>query len=212
MPSTQRELHFFDRFFSSWPGPDEVERYHRFFPRPNGVLTGEKTPTYFADHWIPRMLHDAAPAARLIVLLRDPIERFRSGRTHARDHGWADDRRIVGDHFARGLYAEQLERYLDHFAREQVLVLQYERCVVQKEVELARTYTFLGLPPHEADFDELTRQRGTQRTEKLELEAERQALMVDLYSRDIERLVTLVPDLDLSLWPNFKLLARPPSP
>ncbi len=207
LPPRRRETHFFDRYLDHWPGRADIELYARFFPRSEGVITGEKTPAYLADHWVPAMLARAAPDVRLIALLRDPIERYRSGRTHAREHGWPEDRVVIGDQFQRGLYAAQLHRYLDHFPRDRLLVLQYEQCVAQKELELARTYDFLGLPPHDVALTESDRQRGARRSEKLELEPERRALLVDLYSRDIERLLQLVPDLDLTLWPDFRHLS-----
>ena len=57
---------------------DFVERYHRNFPRPAGGVTGEWTPRYMYDHWSLRLLRRAAPEARILVILRDPIERYRS--------------------------------------------------------------------------------------------------------------------------------------
>jgi hypothetical protein len=209
-PSLRSELHFFDRFFDRWPGPEDIERYHRYFPRPDGGISGEKTPEYLADHWVPRMLHEAAPDARIIVMLRDPLERFLSGRTHTQNHDWPDERRIVGDAFHMGLYSQQLARYLDHYPRERVLVLQYERCVIDAEAQLARTFEFLGLGPQAIAEDELRRLRNATKTEKLELEPQRRELLVDLYARDIEPLTELVPDLDVGLWPNFRHLASVP--
>ncbi|MBA2570820.1 MAG: sulfotransferase [Chloroflexi bacterium] len=206
------ELHFFDRFVTGWPGPDDVERYHRFFPRPPGAMAGEKTPIYMACHWVPRMLRDAAPETRPIVLLRDPIARYVSGRTHedarlARVHRGvrdpANEVRWVSDAFAKGLYAQQLGWLYAAFPREQVLVLQYERCVADPAAQLARTYAFLGLDPFEPPSDELARPRNVTRREKLELEPERRTMLVDLYRDDVARLATLVPDIDPALWPDF---------
>ena len=47
----------------------------------------------------------------------------------------------------RGIYADQLQRLWNAFPREQVLVLQYERCVADPASELRRTYAFIGLEP-----------------------------------------------------------------
>lgn len=74
-----KELHFFDGLSDVDLSPEWVERYHRFFPRPGGTIAGEWTPRYMANFWTPGLLHEAAPEARLLVLLRDPVERYLSG-------------------------------------------------------------------------------------------------------------------------------------
>ena len=60
----------------------DIERYQRYFPVPEGAVAGEWTPGYLIDFWTPELIARAAPEARILVLLRDPIDRFRSGLTH----------------------------------------------------------------------------------------------------------------------------------
>ena len=72
-PGRPKELHFFESFWEGGFTPAEVARYHRYFPRPAGKLVGEWTPRYMFDSWTPRMLAVAAPEARLLVVLRDPV-------------------------------------------------------------------------------------------------------------------------------------------
>jgi hypothetical protein len=213
IPDQRPELHFFDRYLEGWPEPADIERYHRFFPRPDGYLAGEKTPNYMACHWVPRMLHEAAPGTRPIVLLRDPIARYVSGRTHddarmTRVQGGgrdaADDVRWVSDAFAKGLYAQQLDWLRSAFSDDRILVLQYERCVRDPAGQLARTYAFLGLPLHEPPAEELVRPRNVTRRDKLDLAPQRRELLVEAYRADVARLSGMVPDLDLSLWPDFQ--------
>jgi hypothetical protein len=50
---------------------------------------------------------------------------------------------------ARGLYAEQLERWLAVFPREQLLVFPTDDLSTQPAETYARTLEFLGVPPHE---------------------------------------------------------------
>lgn len=212
-PEDQRpERHFFDRFSATWPTIDEIERYHHFFPRPSGGLVGEKTPTYMSCYWTPEMIRHAAPDARLIAILRDPIARYVSGRTHEErwlgeilgaGRDWTNDTRWVEAAFTKGLYAQQLAWVRASIPADHLLVLQYERCVADPAAELARTYAFLGLPPHELRPDELARPRNVTRAEKLSLEPQRRALLVQLYRSDVAELTRLVPDLDLALWPDF---------
>jgi len=203
------ELHFFDRYHSAWPARDDIERYHRLFPRPPDSLAGEKTPEYMADYWVPRMLREAAPDAGLIVLLRDPIERYRSALTHGSLRDWPKERRTESDVFHRGLYVPQLQRLFDSFDPARVLILQYERCVMDPAGQLSRTFRFLGLHDHVLTEEVLRQPRNPTRVEKVGIPPERQALLQHLYQRDVEALRDVVPDLDLSLWPNFAHLAAP---
>ena len=43
------------------PPAEFVERYHAFFPRPEGAITGEWTPRYMVDFWTMRLLHARRP-------------------------------------------------------------------------------------------------------------------------------------------------------
>ena len=114
--------------------------------------TGEWTPGYLIDFWTPGLLARAAPEARILILLRDPVERFRSSLSHQLAHlaHALIDRDIQGA-FQRGLYAPQLRRVLDAFPAEQVFIGQYEACRADPARELARTFAFLGLAPFEPD-------------------------------------------------------------
>jgi Sulfotransferase domain len=146
-PGLRKELHYFDHRWKDLPVAASTRRYHERFPRPAGQLTGEWTPRYLFDFWVPARLQAAAPNARLLVLLRDPIERFQSGVTYALAHGHRLGREVLEEAFGRGLYHLQLSRLLDWFAREQLLVLQYEQCCQDSTSQLRRTYEFLGLDP-----------------------------------------------------------------
>ena len=115
------------------------------------------------------MLAHVAPEARLIVLLRDPVERYISGlgllqrsgalkgQVGAGDLG-AREHRIV-EAMDRGRYAAQLAWWLQHYPREQVLLLQYERCVADPQGQLTRTFAFLDLPDQRASVAEIARTR-----------------------------------------------------
>jgi hypothetical protein len=211
------ELHFFDGFADRWPTADDIHRYHQYFPRPTGGVTGEKTPMYLTLFWVARMLAQAAPDARIIVLLRDPVERFLSGRAHAEQYreeslatGTTDagfTRRAVETAFQRGLYSIQLAWILDAFPREQVLAIQYEACNADPLGQLARTFAFIGLPDHTPDDSLVGKQINPSKVERQPIEPERRELIARLYQRDVLRLREMVPDLDLGRWPNFRHLA-----
>jgi hypothetical protein len=195
-------VHFFDE---RWPGDlDEraVAAYHAFFARPPGHRAGEWTPGYMLDAWTPRLLRQAAPDARLLVLVRDPVERFRSGRTLAENRFTVGStaRAAANAAFGRGLYADQLLRLWQAFPRDQVLVLQYERCRRDARAELRRTFAFLGLDADAADSIDVDQRVNASSGPKVELSAWQRSVLVERYAPESARLGALVPDLDLSLW------------
>ena len=201
-PQTPKEVHFFDGRWDGALSQPDIDRYHRFFARPDGHLSGEWTPGYMLDVWTPRLLQRAAPEARLLVLLRDPVERFRSGRTLAENRFSVGStaRAAANAAFNRGIYADQLTRLLRVFPRDQVLVLQYERCVADPAAQLRRTYRFIGLEPIIPEGLEVGARVNESRGPKVTLSAWQEDQLVRRYAPENERLTALVPDLDLSLW------------
>jgi hypothetical protein len=141
-------------------------------------------------------------------MLRDPVERFRSGVVHRRER--VPERRlemVAADAIERGYYASQLARLRRYFLAERVLVLQYERCRADPVTEYRRTLRFLGLPDdHEPQ--RVQRARGTStEPSKQPLWPDMEATLLRVLEPEVERLRALVPDLDLSLWPSFAHLA-----
>jgi Sulfotransferase domain len=205
-----KELHFFDRFWQGDLPSDFVERYHALFPRPAGSITGEWTPRYMYDFWSLRLLAHAAPDARILVLLRDPVERYRSGLARHNRHAYEAEAPVnlmmLADGIARGLYEQQLRRVFDFFDRGQVLVQQYESCVADLEGELAVTCRFLGLEPFEALPPPAT-ERKRPPNPKDELSGPMREDLVARLEDDVRRLAALCPEVDLSLWPDFAHLA-----
>ena len=117
-----------------------------FGDAPAGALCGESTPFYLYDRAAQRRIRALIPDARLIVILRDPVERAHSNWTHL----WSAGREPIGDfvracaeedrrvaagwsafwHYIRlGRYGEQLSHLFGLFPREQVLVFRYRRLI-----------------------------------------------------------------------------------
>ena len=151
-------------------------------------------------------------------MLRDPVERYVSGLSHhdraglvdedeGLDRVFGDRMRVVTDAISRGMYATQLEWLLESYPAERVLILQYERCAADAAGQLARTFAFLGLPPHELPAEELARPRNQAKLEKVPVPKEYLALLRRYYRPEVERLRGLMPDLEPSLWSNFRDLA-----
>lgn len=139
------------------------EEYEALFDgAPEGTLRGESTPFYLYDRDAQRRLHDAVPNARLIALLRDPIERAHSNWAHL----WSAGLEPQGDFVAAcmleqrrakagwatfwryldlGRYGEQLQRLYERFPRDQVLLLRYRQLRDEPAKTLDEICAFLGV-------------------------------------------------------------------
>ena len=204
----RKEQHYFDRFCAQELTEADITAYHERFPRRAGEIAGEWTPRYMHDFWTPPLLARAAPEAKLLVMFRDPIERFRSGVPHRLSR--RPDQRlatVTADAIERGKYATQLRRVLAHHDAARLLVLQYEQCVADPAGQYRRTLAFLGVDTGHV-HEGFTQQRGTTQA------ARKQPLWDDLMDGmravmepEVAALAELAPEVDISLWPNFAHLA-----
>ncbi|WP_336209406.1 sulfotransferase family protein [Nonomuraea sp. LPB2021202275-12-8] len=154
-------------------GPGDAQTYREhvwrrqdyealFSAAPQGALLGEATPFYLYDLDAQRRIRETIPQARLIVIVRDPVERAHSNWTHLWSAGLepigdvvracaAEPRRITAGwaHFwhyvGLGRYGEQLAHLFTLFPREQVLVFRYRDLVDRPTETLDRICAFLGV-------------------------------------------------------------------
>ena len=200
----RKELHFFDEFARHELTEADVRAYHELFPRAEGEIAGEWTPRYMFDFWTPRLLVRAAPDAKLLVMFRDPIERFRSGVPHR--HGRTPEGRmetVTADAIERGRYATQLERLLVTHAAERILILQYEKCVADPQGQYRRTCEFLGVDPEHRNETFEQRRGTTQAAQKKPLWDDMVDGLRAVLEPEVARLAELTPEIDVSLWRNF---------
>jgi hypothetical protein len=215
--AARKEQHFFDRFAERPLEDSDAAAYAARFPRPDGALTGEWTPRYMHDFWTPALLRQAAPDARLLVLLRDPWARYRSGVAHEAQALRRELRfgkraylsaTIADDALDRSLYARQLALLFEHFERSRVLVLQYERCCAEPRTELRRTCEFLGLDPASWPTRRIERRAGRPADAAQSPDSSRSAATATIEA-DLDELRVLAPELDFALWPSAaRLRAR----
>lgn len=209
-PTSAKELHYFDRFYIAKCTSADIDNYQNYFPRDGSCKVGEWTPMYLSAPWIPKLLAAAAPDVRLLVSVRDPVERYLSGLQHngriARERGIPLSRLAPLEAFMRGFYHAQLVGLLAHFDRSQVLILQYERCVREPLPELRRTFEFLGLkdPEFVPDVDV---HPNASRSKKPVIDPRILESYVQAYRGDVVNLIESFPEIDVSLWPHFAQLA-----
>lgn len=144
-----------ERYFSSWAGQPAI---------------GEKSGRYLFSAEAPARVAAALPAVKLIFVLRHPVERAHSNWRFTAQNGFewlsfpaalaAEEARnaaalrdprwrevLPHAYFRKGLYAEQLARWLPHVPRERLLLLQSEALKRDAPGELRRTFAFLGVDP-----------------------------------------------------------------
>ena len=204
--ATHKERHFFARFAVEAFGPEQCARYHAWFPRPPKTITGEWTPDYVQQPWVAPLLEVAAPSTRLLVMVRDPVERFVSGVAHEPPSPGANQGTVLADAISRGFYAAALRPWVERFGADRFLVLQYERCVADPRGELGRTWAFLGVDPTPASTlpaARLVEPVSPTRGAKLALAADARRRLSELYAPDVSALLAQFPHLDRGLWTNF---------
>jgi hypothetical protein len=159
-----KEAHFFDDETQDWGTPDYGAYHARFVPF-DGRPRGEATPIYL--YWPQSLarIRRYNPAMKLIVLLRDPVERawshwkmeyargaearpfawcIRQGRQRLFDADpWGFHREF--SYVERGFYGEQMARLFDLFPRGQVLTLTAGDLRHEATRTLGRVRGFLGL-------------------------------------------------------------------
>jgi hypothetical protein len=133
-----------------------------FAAAPPSSVRIESTPFYLYSAEARRRIADDLPDAKVIVVVRDPIDRAYSNWMHL----WVDGLEPCGDfveacgreeeridagwapfwHYRRmGRYGEQLADLFDHVPRDRVLVLRYRQLVSEPTATLNRVSRFLGI-------------------------------------------------------------------
>jgi len=175
----KKEIHYFDLNFVGG------ERWYRaHFPRVERLrsrrgITGEASPYYIFHPLAHRRAADLVPGARILVILRHPIDRAYSHYWHSVQLGEeplffeealrqetarlaGEERRLLADpphvsrphlrwsYLSRSIYAVQLERWLTAFPRGQLLVLEYRTFFEDLGARSRQLFDFLGLDSHPA--------------------------------------------------------------
>jgi hypothetical protein len=176
LPSFGKEIHYFDLHY------DRGARWYRGrFPYRyrlrDSALTLDASPYYLPHPQAPARAARLLPDAKLVALLRNPVDRALSHYQHEIRDGREtlslaeaidrEDERLAGEEerlradpayysynhhrFAstrRGHYVEQLRRWVEHFPRSRLLVLQSERRFRDPAAAVGAVQEFLGLRPH----------------------------------------------------------------
>jgi hypothetical protein len=163
----QQEIHFFDddKIFAA--PPVDYAALHRHYPRVGpSTMAGDCTPSYLYCAAAAKRIWDYHPQIKLLVLLRNPVDRAFAHWNMQRFKGREpldfldavkeEKTRITGAppvvarRFAyvdRGLYARQLAPFFELFPPEQIKVVKFETFKDRQRETLDAICSFLGLTP-----------------------------------------------------------------
>jgi hypothetical protein len=177
VPPLGKEMHYFDLYHA------RGERWYRGrfpyeFRLRKGGLTLDASPYYLFHPLAPERAARLLPQAKLIALLRNPVERAFSHYHHEFRGGWEtlsfaeaierEPERLAGEeerlradpryssyshrtysYLRRGRYIEQLRRWMEHFPRANLLVIQSEWLFRDPAGATGAVQQFLGLRPYQ---------------------------------------------------------------
>jgi len=164
--SAPKETHFFSR------------NYGRGMPWYNSCfdvcdrtkVIGEYSPDYLQDPEAPARIRAHFPQAKLILCLRNPVDRITSAFFFNKSRGKHNYQTIreklekePGNDVEKSLYHEGLKRFYALFPKEQVLVLLFDEIQKNPAKFMQRVYTFLGV---ENDFIPPSAQKKVNKTVK----------------------------------------------
>ena len=184
-PGVRKEIHYFSRYHNlgeTWYRahfPTNLSRRRFYKKTGQKLLSGEASPTYLHFPTVPNRMKDVLPNVKLIVILRNPVDRAYSHYHHALREKWeiasfeeaieSEEERRVGEkkmisdpnfvpkysrvhaYLAGGIYANHLENWFKHYSREQFLILDTEDLHNNSQSVMDQVFDFLELPPFYAE-------------------------------------------------------------
>ena len=175
LPAKRKEVHFFDLNFNKG-----MNWYYSHFPKTeiqNQTITGEASPYYIFHPHVPQRISQFLPDIKLIVLLRNPVDRAASHYYHNCRFGKSREPlsfeeaiqqessriepeidKIMADenykslahqyysYLSRGIYIEQLSRWMQFFPRKSFLILNSEEFWKNPKRNMKQVWNFLGVP------------------------------------------------------------------
>ncbi len=157
-----KELRFFDKFYDrGW------DWYYSRFPETGpGEITGEATPMYMYRSLVARRIKEKLPNIKLIVLLRNPVDRLISNFEHNRKWvpGWEELYPDLKTYFSscldrdyyqieKSIYYYSFLKWFEHFSRDQFCIIRSEDMFDTPQKTYLQVTRFLGVDDHQhSDF------------------------------------------------------------
>ena len=167
--SRRKEINFFSKYYFMG-----INYYRSFFPKKSvDKITGEVSPYYFFHPHAARRIKETFPNIKIILLLRNPVERAYSHFNMVRGIDPADsfseainlenertnleEKKVIEEedyhsvayqsfsYINHGLYYKQLSNWSKHFNIEEMLILKSEDFFENTETELKKVYNYLNV-------------------------------------------------------------------
>ncbi|MGY5148951.1 MAG: sulfotransferase family protein [Candidatus Nitrosopumilus sp. bin_68KS] len=165
-------------------------------------MTYDVTPSYVRRPWIAKRIKNLFPNSKLIIVLRNPVDRAYSHYYLSKNSGetrkfeevieedmntiskWdvnlKDDKyfatKVENSILARGFYAEQLSIWFKLFSKNQILIIQSENLALQTKNVMNDIFQFLNLPKYEIPNIEKTNV-----SKKLKMDPKTRKSLIDFY-------------------------------
>lgn len=189
--SSVKEPHYFSKI--EFPSPDnevlhitrDTQTYLKLFSSGKDCpVRGESSTYYLADPAAPRLISETVPTAKLIAVLRDPIERAyshyllynRRGKqklsfyeTIQRDITKPEDQNLAHNLVELGRYHKHISNYLQYFPQNQLLVLLFDDLHNHPKETMAQIFDFLGVEAGQADDIDTGKAQNTYQQPRNEL-------------------------------------------
>jgi len=150
MPDTDA-VHYFDMHYQKGE-----EWYRQHFENHDGEpVVGEETPSYIRDDAVPQRLKDDIATAKLIISVRNPIERAYSHYWHEKSkdkHSFAfkevfENYDLFQNWVVPGFYYRHVQRFLEEFSEDQLKLVFFDDLVADDEAFIRDVYEFVGADP-----------------------------------------------------------------
>lgn len=211
--SVGKEVTFFPHHLYHDIPKSDLDSYNGCF---DGGVSGDFSPGYIFHPFVLRQIRENFPGARLIVVLRNPVDAFVSHvnqlyRFRRRYLGLSGGRGHVFDVFSlfpesayTFSYSKHLLYLLKLFPMENILFLQYEQLCRYPVRSIQRVYSFIGV---DGSFIPGVVGRSVHRSKYVfdKPSFDERCRIADFFEDDVRIVSMVVDDFDMSLWEDFNL-------
>ena len=198
----KEEIHYFDRKEKYQKGTKWYMSHFDYSKK----MVGDKAPDVMYQHSCLELLQIVNPSVKIILFLRNPIDRAYSHWKMTRDlfrnkstfedaindeieHRWGEntlyDVSFWHHYVQRGLYYEQIERILKYFPKDNLHILITENVKSNMDREYQKVFNFLGVPHHHDNFVE---EFSSKSSDQIDKKSTIYKKLKKIYSNDVKEL------------------------
>lgn len=202
----EKEIHYFDNKDNFQKGVEWYKGHFNYAKK----MVGDKNHDIMYEYSCLELVQNLNPQVKLIIFLRNPIERAYSHWKMLRDifhYKFSFEYSVMDEinnrmgenrdpklafyyHIVqRGFYYEQISKMLEYFPRDNIYITVSEKTRNNMKEEYQKIFTFLNLPSYDDNFEEVF---ISQSSDKLEKDSPIYKMLQKLYSDDVKKLEKLL--------------------